>query len=331
MIGRLTVADLSRPLADVAAATVEMQRGDDDEAVLATLQLSAAAAHSRAYVAWAWTGSDTDGVPAILLPMAALAVTRFSPPGPLRVLIRAIDAAAQAGAPVDGVRTFDWNGMAGLVAPGADPALLPLAWSEAHPVPTRTDSAPVPSGMPVDSGIPIALNAPRSPARTGLGDLSRRLRTHPLRFVHVLWEQGWRLDEDAYPDDVLESLRHRGFEGPPLPADEPSRSIDDDPDPRRRIGRRLVRRLLHKGKIGSGYHTAFDHIAHGVAPNDRAEAYRVGEALVRAGLLGEKPSVGQRHVYLRREALADIHAFIANGETRDAELAALWTVPFGTG
>ena len=53
----------------------------------------------------------------------------------------------------------------------------------------------------------------------------------------------------------------------------------------------------------------------------------VGEALLRAGLLGEKPSVGQRHVYLRREALPEIHALIERGETADPALRALWTAP----
>ena len=51
------------------------------------------------------------------------------------------------------------------------------------------------------------------------------------------------------------------------------------------------------GKWG-GYHTEFAHLARGFAGNDRALAQEVGEALLEAGLLAEKPSVGQRHVYL---------------------------------
>ena len=53
----------------------------------------------------------------------------------------------------------------------------------------------------------------------------------------------------------------------------------------------------------------------------------MAEALLRAGLLGEKPSVGQRHIYLRREALPAIHALIERGETHDPVLAAFWTAP----
>ena len=108
---------------------------------------------------------------------------------------------------------------------------------------------------------------------------------------------------------------------------EPSFAIEDDPCPRRRHARRVLRRLLHKRKIGSQYHTEFDHLARGAPQEDRADALHIGEALIRAGLLGEKPSVGQRHVFLRREALPAIHALIDRGETSDRHLAAEWTAP----
>jgi len=329
MTGRLTVADLTRPLAEVAMTRPEWERGDVDEAIVATLRLSASSAHARAPVAWAWAGSDIDGVPIVLLPVVARDVMRFAPVGPVRILTRSYAAAVSAGASIDRIGVFEWNGLAGLRLPGADLSVFALDWADAHPAPTVTDAEEIPAEIAVDSGVAVRLSPPASPAATGLGTLARTLRTHPLRFVPVLWEQGWRLDEDAYPDDVIEALRHRGFEGPEEPEDEPSQAIDDDPDPRRRIARRLVRRLLHKGKIGPTHHTAFDHIAHGVAPQNRADAYGVGEALVRAGYLGEKPSVGQRHVFLRREALSEIHAFIATGETDDPTLSALFTVPIG--
>ena len=66
------------------------------------------------------------------------------------------------------------------------------------------------------------------------------------------------------------------------------------------------------GKWG-GYHTEFAHLARGFAGNDRALAEAVGEALLAAGLLAEKPSVGQRHVFLNPRRAGDIHALI---ETR---------------
>ena len=48
-----------------------------------------------------------------------------------------------------------------------------------------------------------------------------------------------------------------------------------------------------------------------------ALALEVGEALIAAGLLAEKPSVGQRHVFLDPRHAADIHALIDRGETPD--------------
>jgi hypothetical protein len=87
----------------------------------------------------------------------------------------------------------------------------------------------------------------------------------------------------------------------------------DDPDPARRVARRILQRLDGMGKWG-GYHTEFAHLARGFAGNDRALAEAVGEALLAAGLLAEKPSVGQRHVFLNPKRAGDIHALIERGE-----------------
>jgi hypothetical protein len=87
----------------------------------------------------------------------------------------------------------------------------------------------------------------------------------------------------------------------------------DDPDPARRAARRILQRLDGMGKWG-GYHTEFAHLARGFAGNERALAEAVGEALLGAGLLAEKPSVGQRHVFLNPRRAADIHALIERGK-----------------
>ncbi len=86
----------------------------------------------------------------------------------------------------------------------------------------------------------------------------------------------------------------------------------DDPQPARRIARRILQRLDGMGKWG-GYHTDYRHLARGFAGNERALADEVGEALLEAGLLSEKPSVGQRHVYLNPRRAADIHGLIERG------------------
>jgi hypothetical protein len=87
----------------------------------------------------------------------------------------------------------------------------------------------------------------------------------------------------------------------------------DDPQPARRIARRILQRLNGMGKWG-GYHTDFRHLSRGFAGNERALADEVGEALLAAGLLDEKPSVGQRHVFLNSRRAADIHRLIESGE-----------------
>jgi hypothetical protein len=86
----------------------------------------------------------------------------------------------------------------------------------------------------------------------------------------------------------------------------------EDPDPARRVARRILQRLNGMGKWG-GYHTDFAHLARGFAGNERQLAQAVGEALLADGLLAEKPSVGQRHVFLNPRRAADIHRLIETG------------------
>jgi hypothetical protein len=70
------------------------------------------------------------------------------------------------------------------------------------------------------------------------------------------------------------------------------------------------------GKWG-GFHTEFVHLARGFAGNERALAEDVGEALLDAELLLEKPSVGQRHVFLNPRRAGDIRRFIEDGGPPD--------------
>jgi len=86
----------------------------------------------------------------------------------------------------------------------------------------------------------------------------------------------------------------------------------DDPDAARRVARRILYRLAGMGKWG-GYHTDFAHLPRGFAGNERALAKAVGEALLESGLLAEKPSVGQRHVFLNPKRAAEIRRLIEEG------------------
>jgi hypothetical protein len=125
---------------------------------------------------------------------------------------------------------------------------------------------------------------------------------HPLRVAEVEARLDRGLDEEQREEAVLAILQPAGAAVRP----------HEDPDPARRVARRILQRLAGMGKWG-GYHTDFTHLARGFAGNDRALAQEVGEALLAAGLLEEKPSVGQRHVFLNPRRAADIRAFIEAG------------------
>jgi hypothetical protein len=130
--------------------------------------------------------------------------------------------------------------------------------------------------------------------------------THPLRVAEAVT----RLGGSPLEEESLEAL-----EPELLRVLEPSGGVaraHDDPDPRRRVMRRILQRLDGMGKWG-GYHTAFDHLARGFAGNERALAYEVGEELLAAGLLEQKPSVGQRHVYLSTRKAGEIRRLIDEG------------------
>lgn len=130
---------------------------------------------------------------------------------------------------------------------------------------------------------------------------------HPLRIAEAVARLGGRPEDprsvEECEDAVLALLQ---------PAGAAAVRPHEDPDPARRIARRILQRLDGMGKWG-GYHTDFAHLARGFAGNERALAQDVGEALLSAGLLAEKPSVGQRHVFLNPRRAADIHQLVERG------------------
>ena len=129
--------------------------------------------------------------------------------------------------------------------------------------------------------------------------------THPLRVAEAVARLG---GDPADPDEPTEELVRSAL----TPAHATVRP-HEDPDPARRVARRILQRLDGMGKWG-GYHTDFAHLARGFAGNERALADAVGEALLDAGLLAEKPSVGQRHVYLNPRQAGAIRRLIDEGE-----------------
>jgi hypothetical protein len=174
--------------------------------------------------------------------------------------------------------------------------LLPLAF-EAHV-----------EGVDRLRATAVALPAP---VLADVGDLREPIgHAHPLVVTARVAALGGRPTDPAsmeeHEDAVLAALEAAA--GPAVARPH------DDPEPARRVARRILQRLDGMGKWG-GYHTDFKHLPRGFAGNDRALAEAVGEALLAAGLLAEKPSVGQRHVFLNPRRAADIRALIERGET----------------
>jgi hypothetical protein len=209
---------------------------------------------------------------------------------------------ASTGPPADagaiGVEAGDLDGtlVVALPAPAVDAAtldeLVPLAFEDhARSIDRlRAAARAVPGAVLADVDL-------RPPIGAG----------HPLRIAETVARLGGRPAEprsvEAHEDAVLALLE---------PAPSGSVPPHADPDPASRVARRILQRLNGMGKWG-GYHTDFAHLARGFAGNDRALAQAVGEALLDAGLLAEKPSVGQRHVFLNPRRAADVHRMIESG------------------
>lgn len=155
-----------------------------------------------------------------------------------------------------------------------------------------------------------ALAVPASVVADSLDDLRPPIGDgHPLRVAEAVARLGGQpadpFSVDAHEEAVLALLAGARPDAATRP--------HEDPDPARRVARRILQRLAGMGKWG-GYHTDFAHLARGFAGNERALAQEVGEALIQSGLLAEKPSVGQRHVFLNPRRAADIHRFVGTGD-----------------
>ncbi len=198
-----------------------------------------------------------------------------------------VGALVAGGGDPDGLQAGELDGRLALAAPGGDPELAALAFEEQV---TSIDRLRARALVVAD----LAAADLREPLGSG----------NPLRVAARVAALGGR---PADPDSVA------GFEELLLDtAPEEVSRPHADPDPSRRAARRILQRLDGMGKWG-GYHTEFAHLSRGFAGNERALAERVGEALLDAGLLREKRSVGQRHVFLDPSRAADIHALVRCG------------------
>jgi hypothetical protein len=178
-----------------------------------------------------------------------------------------------------------WEGRLVLLAAGADGDLAALAFEEQVDGIDRLRARAL--------RLPDALVAHEDPRE-------------PINSAFAAAERAARLGARPADPAAVEALDDAA------PGDGAARP-HEDPEPAMRAARRILQRLRGMGKWG-GYHTEFTHLAKGFPGHERALALEVGEALLAAGLLAEKRSVGQRHVYLEPGRAADIHALIDRGE-----------------
>jgi hypothetical protein len=198
------------------------------------------------------------------------------------------------------VKTADGAGglaLLGYPAPGLDPATL----EELGPLAFEDHAGGIDRLRARALVVPAFVLGDAPGLREPLG------AAHPLRIAEAVARLGGRpadpVSVEEHDEAVLALLGARGAAARP----------HEDPDPARRVARRILQRLDGMGKWG-GYHTDFAHLARGFAGNDRQLASDVGEALLSAGLLAEKPSVGQRHVFLNPRRAGDIRRLIETGE-----------------
>jgi hypothetical protein len=163
---------------------------------------------------------------------------------------------------------------------------------------------------------------PGSPDAARVADLERRLRKTEKEREHLAREV-----------ERLGQSGRTGLPDPPAPAEpeEPSAEAEaeeapdamaarlaEDPIPRRRVLRQMLRKLVTKGKIGAS-HTHEDNVYRGVADHEKGLAKEAMEILYREGFFVPKPTTTDPHVSLRPERMPDIEAIIA-GEVRNPRL-----------
>jgi hypothetical protein len=157
-------------------------------------------------------------------------------------------------------------------------------------------------------------------------ELERRLRKLEKEREHLARELERRRDPAAGPPiAAAETPVPVGDQA--LPTSEPAAgaldeagwSLGDDPNPRRRVLRQMLKKLVKKGKIGAS-HTHEDNVHRGVADHEKGLAKRGIELLLAEGYLLPKLANGERHVSVNPECLVAVKALIA-GEVSSPGLA----------
>jgi hypothetical protein len=139
-------------------------------------------------------------------------------------------------------------------------------------------------------------------------DLERRLRKSEKEREHLRRELEKLRPTPAAP--LGEPPAEAGDAAPlPVPS-EPEPSLSADPNPRRRVLRQMLRRLVKKGKIGAS-HTHEDNVYRGVPDHEKGIAKDAIEMLYREGFLMPKPTLTDPHVSVAPERLLEVRSIVA--------------------
>ncbi len=162
-----------------------------------------------------------------------------------------------------------------------------------------------------------AAPAAPSPDLARMEELERRLRKAEKENEHLRREND-RLA--SVPLDVIMPVPVPDpAEGGTPDAPEPSdNSIATDLNPRRRVLRQMLRRLVKKGKIGAA-HTHEDNVYRGIADHEKGFAKETIDLLYREGFLMPKPTATDPHVSISPERMAEVRGIIA-GRVSNARL-----------
>lgn len=138
-----------------------------------------------------------------------------------------------------------------------------------------------------------------------LEELERRLRKADKENEHLRRELDRARPELPSPEP---SDAHEADEAPfPEPSLPP---LSEDPNPRRRVMRQMLRKLFKKGKIGAS-HTHEDNVYRGVPDHEKGTAKAIIDLLYREGVLMPKPTTTDPHVSLRPERTAEVRSIVA--------------------
>ena len=149
-------------------------------------------------------------------------------------------------------------------------------------------------------------------AAARIEELERRLRKSEKEREHLHRELA-RLEAEA--SAALEpgpatSLAAAASVAPVEEESDEATPLSSDPNPRRRLLRQMLRKLVKKGKIGAS-HTHEDNVYRGVADHEKGIAKEAIELLYREGFLVPKPTTTDPHVSVAPERIAEVRAIVA--------------------